>query len=311
MKILIELPTWLGDAVMTSPAIENIVNHFGEIEITLIGSVSSIESLQNHPKVFKSIIVEKNFNAFYKFSKELGRFETFFSFRESYRSTVLKFFILSDKKFQFKRSLYRNLHQVEKYNSFVNDSLNINLSPGPLNIYPGIISNDIDIYPKIGINPGASYGDSKQWYPEEFAKVAIKLSKKYNILIFGGVNEIKIANEIENILIKNGILNYQNIAGKTSISELVQYISKLDLFITGDSGPMHIAASFQIPTIALFGPTKDNETSQWLNEKGVIIKKSLECQPCMKRKCPLKHHHCMKLITAEDVIQASKSLNVN
>lgn len=311
MKILIELPTWIGDAVMTSPAIENIVNHFGEVEITLIGSVSSIESLQNHPKVFKSIIVEKNFNAFYKFSRELGRFDTFFSFRESLRSTVLKFFILSDKKFQFKRSLYRNLHQVEKYNSFVNDSLNINLSPGRLKINSRSISNEIDISPKLGINPGASYGDSKRWYPEEFAKVAIKLSNKYNILIFGGMNEIKIANEIENILIKNDILNYQNIAGKTSISDLVCHISKLDLFITGDSGPMHIAASFQIPTVALFGPTKDLETSQWLNEQSIIIKKNLECQPCMKRKCPLKHHQCMKLITAEEVIQASESLNIS
>ena len=59
----------------------------------------------------------------------------------------------------------------------------------------------------------------------------------------------------------------------------------------------------------IFGPTKDTETSQWLNDKGVIVKKNLDCQPCMKRNCPLKHNNCMKLIKAEEVLNAVKSLN--
>ena len=92
--------------------------------------------------------------------------------------------------------------------------------------------------------------------------------------------------------------------GKTTISELTNYISNLDIFITGDSGPMHIAASLNIPTIALFGPTDPIETAQWKNPYSVIIKKDLECQPCMKRTCPLKHHNCMKLIEAREVIDS-------
>ena len=83
-------------------------------------------------------------------------------------------------------------------------------------------------------------------------------------------------------------------AAKLSVNELISQISNLDLFITGDSGPMHIAAAFQVPTVAIFGPTNDKETSQWMNEKSRVIKKNLECQPCMKRTCPLKHHNCMK-----------------
>ena len=66
---------------------------------------------------------------------------------------------------------------------------------------------------------------------------------------------------------------------------------------------MHIAASFQIPTIAIFGPTDHKETSQWMNTNSVILKKKLECQPCMKKTCPLKHHNCMKLISANEVIE--------
>ena len=67
---------------------------------------------------------------------------------------------------------------------------------------------------------------------------------------------------------------------------------------------MHLAASLQIPTIAIFGPTNSNETSQWKNSNSVIIKKNLECQPCMKRTCPLNHHNCMKLIKAQEVIDS-------
>ena len=89
-----------------------------------------------------------------------------------------------------------------------------------------------------------------------------------------------------------------------TITELINCISNLDLFITADSGPMHLAASFQIPTIALFGPSKDDETSQWMNDNSVVVKKNLDCQPCMKRTCPLKHHNCMKLIEAQEVIDS-------
>ena len=64
-----------------------------------------------------------------------------------------------------------------------------------------------------------------------------------------------------------------------------------------------------VPTVALFGPTRDDETSQWMNPKSIIVKKNLDCQPCMQRACPLKHHDCMKLIKAEDVLKAVQSLN--
>mgnify|MGYP006181921475 FL=1 len=71
---------------------------------------------------------------------------------------------------------------------------------------------------------------------------------------------------------------------------------------------MHLAAAFQVPTVAIFGPTNDKETSQWMNEKSIIVKKNLECQPCMKRECPLKHHNCMRQVKASDVLQEVKRL---
>ena len=328
MKLLIELPTWLGDAVMATPAIENLANYYNESEITLIGSFISIEALKNHQKAVKTLVLDKKYTDLYKISRELGKFDVFFSFRSSFRSKFLKFSISANNKHQFSKNRYKDRHQVEKYNDFINDSLKTNFPAGKLVLHDNstkgerlnasrgrseVLSTNLSVgnardAKLLGINPGASYGSAKRWYPQEFAKLATELSQKYYIVIFGGSDEIDIANDIEKLLIEMGVKNYQNLAGKTSVPELINQISKLDLFITGDSGPMHVAAAFQVPTVAIFGPTQDNETSQWMNEKSIIVKKNLDCQPCMKRTCPLGHHNCMKLIKAVDVLDLIKSL---
>ena len=307
MKILIELPTWLGDAVMTTPAIENLEYHFDDAEITLIGSSVAIDAIKNHPKITKTYILDGTYSSVYRVVKRLGEFDIFLSFRGSLRSKFMKFCISAKSKFQFDNKIYKKGHQVEKYNNFINDSININSSPGKL-ILHNIKKNKLGKNKILGINPGASYGDAKRWYPDEFANVASALSNEYDIVIFGGSGEKDIAGDIEKNLIKKGVTNYQNLAAHTSISELMNHISNLDLFVTGDSGPMHLAAAFKVPTVSIFGPTNHNETSQWMNDKSIIVKKELDCQPCMKRKCPLKHNNCMKLIKADEVLSSVKSL---
>ena len=118
MKILIELPTWMGDAVMASAAIENIVNYYNEPEIILVGSFVSIETLKNNPKVAETHILEKKYISLYKLAKKLGEFDVYFSFRSSFRAKLFKFLISSENKYQFNKYEHRNLHQVEKYNNF-------------------------------------------------------------------------------------------------------------------------------------------------------------------------------------------------
>ena len=314
MKILIELPSWLGDAVMATPAIENLAGYYDNPEITLVGSDVSVETLKNHPKVIKTLVFDKNYTSLFRLLKKLGKFDVFFSFRTSFRSRLLKLLISSINKYQHNNDKFQNRHQVVKYNDFVNESLNTDFSAGRLKVVIGnsIESETISVEKDnltLGFNPGATYGDSKRWYPEEFVEVGAKLSNRYKIIIFGGQNEKEIASDIEKALIEKGVTNYQNLAGNTSIEELMYHISTLDMFVTGDSGPMHLAAAFQVPTVAIFGPTKDNETSQWMNDKSIIVKKDLDCQPCMKRSCPLKHHNCMKHIKATEVLDAIKLLN--
>ncbi len=305
MRIFIEIPTWLGDAVMTTPALENLLKTYPKANVTLFGSFVSTEALKKHPQV-KEVIVDESKKAkcricwIYKKAKSLGKFDKSFSFRRRFYPKMMQFFLNSKEKYIYKRYTKNSRHQVLRYNDFINFSLKTNLKAGELKLY-----HEKKIYkkPTLGLNPGATYGSAKRWYPDRFAKVASTLSKKYDIIIFGGPNEIKMAKEIEENLLKEGVKNFTNLAGKTTVAKLIEHIAGLSLFITNDSGPMHIAAAYQVPTIALFGPTKWDETSPWKNEKAKIIKKDLECMPCMKRSCPLKTHKCMDLIKAEEILE--------
>ena len=112
MKILIELPSWLGDTIMATPAIENIVNYNNDAELTLIGPSISIEALKNHPNVTKIIPIHKNYILLAKSTMNIGKFDIFFSFRNSIRSNFLKFLIKSKFKYKYSKSKYNN-HQVE------------------------------------------------------------------------------------------------------------------------------------------------------------------------------------------------------
>jgi heptosyltransferase-2 len=315
-KVLIEVPTWLGDCVMTTPAIENIVNLHPDADITIFGSAISTRVFEHHPNLKRIVVDDSRSEKFrilhlYKQAKQLGEFDCAISFRRTLVSKLFVWFSKATVKGSYRRYTKQAIHQTIRYNDFVNMVFKISTTASQLTIYKNpkpskAIKSDKKL---LGINPGASYGSAKRWYPEEFAKVAGELSNQYDIIIFGGPGEKDIATDIENSLVEKGIKNYQNLAGNTSISELMNHITNLDLFITGDSGPMHVAAAFQIPTVAIFGPTKDDETSQWMNDKSIIVKKNLECQPCMKRTCPLQHHNCMKLIAAVEVLDAVKGLD--
>ena len=306
-KIFIEIPSWLGDAIMATPAIQNIIKTYPDAKITLLGSFVSTQAFENYENIEKIVVdnTKKDGNRYknlISLAKSIGKVDLAISFRRSFSSKFMMFFIKAKKKFNYKRLTKKEIHLAIRYNDFVNKVLKLNNEAGDLKLYFKPFKFD---KPTFGINPGATYGSAKRWYPQEFAKLAISLSSKYDIVIFGGPSEIDIAKDIEDELIKNGVLNYQNLAGKTSIKELIEKIAGLNLFVTNDSGPMHVAAAYKIKTVSIFGPTKFTETNQWRNDKnGLIVTKNLDCAPCMKRECPLKHHNCMKNITASDVMSA-------
>ncbi|QOP40808.1 lipopolysaccharide heptosyltransferase II [Sulfurimonas marina] len=324
MRILVVLPNWLGDAVMATPAIELLAKYYENAHFTFIGSYVSIEALKHHPLCESAIVDEtkkasSRLAATYKLAKQLGRFDLAITFRNQiHSSTLLRFtdtVLTVARKSWHSQLLLSHIpkiktdqHLVQQYVelAMVNvDNFDGDIPPLKLYIQQNRFEN-----PTLGINAGATYGSAKRWYPERFAQVAAYYKDKYDILIFGGPNEVEMAKEIEENLISLGVTNYKNIAGKTTIEELCANIAGCSLFITNDSGPMHVAAAYQVPTVAIFGPTKYKETCQWKNEKSTIVRHEMDCSPCMKRECPLKHHDCMKSITASEVIEAVKSLEL-
>ena len=324
MRILIILPNWLGDAVMATPAIELLSKYHPGARFTFVGSYVSVEAIKHHPLCEKAIVDDtkkapSRLLATYRLAKELGEFDLAVSFRNQIHSSLLLRFtktviciarkswhsmlllshtpkILSDKHLS---KQYAELAMINV------DEWDRETPPLKLYIEPKKFDKST-----IGINAGATYGSAKRWYPERFADVAKAFSDRFDIIIFGGPNEVEMANEIESNLKASNVENYINLAGKTTIEELCANIGGCSLFVTNDSGPMHVAAAYQVPTVAIFGPTKHKETCQWMNEKSRIVRHDMECAPCMKRECPLGHHECMTTITASEVIEAVKELDI-
>jgi heptosyltransferase-2 len=291
MKLLIEPPTWLGDAVMASGAINRLLEYFKPKKAIIFGSFVATELLKNQ---FDEVIIDDRKHRFKQFFN-LPNIDLLISFRGSLYSKALKF--KAKKAFTFNNKF--SGHMVEKYSKYVNNIINENKIYHPkLEFIPKSFDK-----PTIGINPGATYGSAKRWYPEKFAKVG-EFFKDYRLIIFGGPGEEKIAKDIEKNLTHPDFIN---LCGKLSIKELCEYIGGLKLFITNDSGPMHIAAAYNVPIVAIFGPTDYKETSPW-SKNYKIVSKNLECAPCKKRECPIKTHECMKSIEADEVIKATKEL---
>ncbi len=321
MKILVILPNWLGDAVMATPAIESLLKCEDDVRFTFVGSYVSIEALKHHPNCDNAYVDEtkKSGNRFvntYRFAQKLQGHDMAISFRNQlHASLLLKWsntpFTIARKSWHAtlllseSLKLSRNEHLVLQYQTLANKLYNKKNEAEHLKLY---IPKATYERPTLGINPGATYGSAKRWYPEKFAEVAKYFSTSYDIVIFGGPNETEMASEIERMLKALHVSNVTNLAGKTTIQELCAYIGGLSLFITNDSGPMHVAAAYQIPTVAIFGPTRHLETSQWQNTHSKIVRHDMECAPCMKRECPLKHHECMSSITSKEVIDTAISL---
>lgn len=150
------------------------------------------------------------------------------------------------------------------------------------------------------INPGAAYGSAKRWVPERFASVADELANRYGlaIVLSGGPAEVEIGKDIEKAM----RAPCQNVIGKTDVRQLMAVLAASSLMVTNDSGPMHIAAAFGVPMVAIFGPTDHTTTSPW-GTRAQIVRQQVECSPCFLRQCPIDHR-CMQRVTVDRVLTA-------
>ena len=157
----------------------------------------------------------------------------------------------------------------------------------------------------IGINLGTTWG-TKSWALDRFADVIAGIQNRFEgaIVLTGSSSELELGNELQK-LIKPRVIN---LIGKTTILQLGALIERCALYLTCDSGPMHIAAAVDTPAIALFGPTNPLRHRPY-GEGHHVIEKDVTCRPCYKRQCLRKDalNLCMTEIQAADVIEGIAS----
>jgi heptosyltransferase-2 len=159
--------------------------------------------------------------------------------------------------------------------------------------------------PVLGISPGAAFGTAKRWYPERFAEAAALILREWpaSVALFGSAAERPLCAQVEAALAGRRVHNF---AGETSLARFIDLAAACQLFLTNDSGAMHIAYALSVPTVAIFGPTDHIGTGP-TGPHTRLVRHDVECGPCKLRECPLDHR-CMKLVTPDEVAHAALEL---
>ncbi|MDQ6735597.1 MAG: lipopolysaccharide heptosyltransferase II, partial [Nitrospirota bacterium] len=335
-RILIRGTNWIGDAVMSEPALSAIRHAFPKADITLLVKPAVAELFQQHPAVDHLLVYEHRgrharLSGKWALGSELrrGRFDLAILFQNAFEAALLAFlagiprrygygtdgraFLLSDAITVPNRTAFG--HQTQYYLDLLRP-LGITPSPAAPRLFVSqpeeermrqrLTEAGIQATERlIGINPGSTYGSAKRWLPERFAQAADRVVEQFGgrVVIVGAAGEEALGHAIAEKMHSKPVV----LSGRTSIRELMTVIKRCRLFVTNDTGPMHIAAAFDVPVVAVFGPT-DFRTTSPFGETHAIVRQPVECSPCLLRECPIDHR-CMTGITVERVYEtASKQL---
>jgi heptosyltransferase-2 len=155
--------------------------------------------------------------------------------------------------------------------------------------------------PLVALCPGSTNSRAKRWPAERFAAVADSLmeSAGADIVLVGAVAESDISEEVARRMRRRPAV----LTGRTDLGQMVAVLSAADLLITNDTGPAHVAAAVGCPVVVIFGPTNP-ATTRPLSTQAEVVRRPPDCAPCMLRDCPIDHR-CMTAITAEEVFERS------
>jgi heptosyltransferase-2 len=159
----------------------------------------------------------------------------------------------------------------------------------------------------VGVSPGAAYGTAKRWLPERFVEAAAELARELGagVAVFGSADERELAKEVARGVSARG-LAVHNFAGATSLRQFIELAAACRVFLTNDSGAMHVASALGVPTVAVFGATDDIATGP-SSPLARVIREPVDCSPCLLRECPIDHR-CMTRVAAERVVDAALEL---
>jgi len=322
------MPNWLGDLVMGTPTLKDLRDHWPEAKITAMCQGKSGELLIHDPNIDEifsftrpsgwlhreaarnilnplkhgeydlGILLTNSFSSAWWFWR--GHVQNRIGFGGRMRDALLTKVVPWPTEAE-------TMHLVSTYKHLL-QPLQIPISETPPKLY---VSDEEEANARellkrckvpegatiIGINPGAAYGTAKCWLPKRFHETAKRLCEDPNVyIVFFG--DPALAPTVHSIC-ANLPERVINLAGKTNLRELTALIKQCDVFLTNDSGPMHIASALGTKLVALFGSTNDIKTGPY--QGGVVIHKRTSCSPCYKRICPIDFR-CMKQITVDEVV---------
>ena len=346
-RLLIRGTNWVGDSILSLPALKRARVEFPQAKITLlvlpwVAGIYEDSTAVDDIWLYDRQGVHRGLSGKLRLIRELRerRFDAALLFQNAFEAAVLTWLAKIPVRAGYDRDgrgrllshkvpvapHVSKLHQTYYYLDLLEQLLGCartsqGLEPKPTSQFVARIMPDITLVVSperrqrarirlqaqgvdfnrtvVGVNPGAFYGSAKRWLSERYAMVLDRLidERQASVVIFGSPNEVAIAEAIQSGMRSRPVI----LSGRTELSELIAMIACCDLFLTNDSGPMHLAAALRVPTLAIFGATDEIATGP-MSPASVVLNKRVECSPCLLRECPIDHR-CMKRITVEEVVQ--------
>ena len=316
-RILIRSSNWLGDAVMTVPAIRAIKHSQPSPHVTILTQGKLADFWKAVPEVDEIIEISKKDSVFAVAKKISTGFDMALLLPNSIRSALEVYLAriprragyrgksrrwLLNEILEEKPKSSRPKHQVYHYldlAKFAGATVDAG-ERAPEHFFPSTNNSKPDQKIKIGLCPGAEYGAAKRWLPERFAETANTVSQRRECewILFGTQRDQPVGEEITSQL--EG--SFTDLIGKTTLAELIKELSECRLLVTNDTGTMHLAAFLGVPTVSIFGSTEPLLTGP-LGAGHRVLRHHVECSPCFLRDCPIDFR-CMKSVETDEVVEA-------
>lgn len=331
-KILIRGTNWIGDAILTLPAVASIRATYPQARIAMLVKPWVADVYDIFSNLDEVIVYENKYDTatgVFGLARMLRekQFDAAILLQNAIEAAIIALFaripvragynsdargLLLTHSVPLTRDI-KKVHQVNYYLEMVK-ALGCVSANRDMNLETKISREEAQnvlrryVAPSqkmlIGIAPGATYGAAKKWFPDRFAETLNRLDEQFSVqgIILGGKADRITAEEVRTSARADMI----NLAGETSLREAIYLISQCRLFISNDSGLMHVAGALNVPTIAIFGSTNPTTTSP-VGKQSLIVRKEVSCSPCLKKTCPTDFR-CMTAITVEDVVAAALNL---
>lgn len=318
-NILVRATNWVGDAVMSLPAIRAIRERFPDARLTVLAK-PWVADLYRRESFIDEIVLYSGESP-WRTGHELraGKFDCAILLQNAFEAAWIAWLARIPERIGYKRDARQLLltravdcpkaGEIPRHERYY--YLELLRRAGLIESVPDCDSIHLhrDMLPDgkrvIGVSPGAAYGTAKRWLPERFAEAAGELARTRgaSIALFGSKSERELCEQIGRLLSGHQVVNY---AGETTLAQFIDLASRCEVLLTNDSGAMHIASALGVPTVAVFGATDDAATGP-TGSKARVVRQPVECSPCLRRQCPIDHR-CMTAVTADRVVKEALEL---